>query len=506
MLKLLVYPYLALRIAMAWINPRFPQRLFWVSILGLAAFAAKPAPVSNASMPTLRFAGGGKTQPKATAAARGAERQKQERQIRPENYDLRRHPVTDAKEKHWRNILWTTAVINPPQPFVARALSQLLTLTQPADRSEAQTRTIDMALQVGTQLYLNHPTTYAAVGSQLAQTIERSNDPHWVAMALSALAKSGMPAGNLQRLGDRVRQRFPNWAQEVVLYTTLKDVEEQLRPLPSPPLSDLLKWSVAARQPQLYVLCQPDRHILCQAVLKDGNGQFLREPAPTGKTAGKLWSVPLLLRSQHNLAWNFFRGSTPQGIYRIQGLVDQPDDEFFLAYGQFPLVNLFTPFEAGVKEFLPGKSGRFADNIDAYQALLPASWRNHWGLQQSYWAGKLGRSLIRIHGSGESPDFFNGKGNYADSYNWNPTIGCLSALEIYNEAGKVIQADIPKLLKALVTVGGNQFTGYLVVVDIPRSSPTPISVAEIEAAINPRSPGVNETRLPRPIPSEVTGY
>ncbi len=498
---------------MALMNAKFPQNLLWVILLGLGGLATKPAPVTNASMPTHILAVG-TPQPKAVAAARVAQRQKQERQIRPENYDVGRHPVTDGQERHWRNMLWTTAIVNPAQPFVAQALSQLVGLTAKDDLSVSQIRTIEMALQVGTQLYLSHPTTYAVVGQQFGQTIEHSDDPRWVAMALSALAKSGMPAGNLQRLADRVRQRFPNWAQEEVLYTTLKDVAELLQPTPTPPLADLLKWSVAARQPHLYVLCHPNRYVLCQAVLKNSKGEFLREPDPTGKTAGRLWSVPLLLRSQHNLGWNFFRGNTPQGIYRIQGLVDQPDDEFFLAYGQFPLVNLFTPFEAGVKEFVPGKSGKFADNIDAYQALLPPTWRNHWGLQQSYWAGKLGRSLIRIHGSGESPDFFSGKGNYSDSYNWNPTIGCLSALEIYNEAGKLIQADIPKLLKALVAVGGNQFTGYLVVVDIPRQNQTPFSLTEIEAAINPNPPtqlrgmGTIENQSPelKPIPPIVTGY
>ena len=468
---------------MALINAKFPQKLVWVILLSVGGLATKPAPVTNASMPT-RILTVGTPQPKATAAARVAQRQKQERQIRPENYDLSRHPVTDGQERHWRNMLWTTAIVNPSQPFVAQALGQLLSLTAKDDRSEGQIRTIDMALQVGTQLYLSQPTTYAAIGQQFGQTIEHSTDPRWVAMALSALAKAGMPAGNLQRLADRVRQRFPNWSQEEVLYTTLRDVAELLQPTPAPPLGDLLKWSVAAQQPHLYVLCHPNRYVLCQAVLKDSKGEFLREPDPTGKTAGKLWSVPLLLRSQHNLAWNFFRGNTPQGIYRLQGLVDQPDDEFFLAYGQFPLVNVFAPFESGVKEFLPRKPGKFTENINTYQALLPPTWRNHWGLQQSYWAGKLGRSLIRIHGSGESPDFFSGKGNYSDSYSWNPTIGCLSALEIYNEAGKLLQADIPKILKALIAVGGNQFTGYLIVVDIPRSSQTPLSVAEIEAALN----------------------
>ena len=198
--------------------------------------------------------------------------------------------------------------------------------------------------------------------------------------------------------------------------------------------------------------------------------------------ADQLWSVPLLLRSIHGLSWNFVRGQTPQGIYRIEGTT-QPDPKFFRAYGQFPLVNLFVPFEEGVHEFLPGHKGSITGSIKNYQALLPPSWRSYFPIQQSYWVGQIGRSLFRIHGSGESPDYFSSQNRNPDSYNWNPTIGCLSALELYDETGALQQADMPKILNALRASGGENFTGYLIVVQVPHSS-KPISLEEIKAAIH----------------------
>ena len=194
--------------------------------------------------------------------------------------------------------------------------------------------------------------------------------------------------------------------------------------------------------------------------------------------------MPLLLQSIHGIGWNFNRGETPQGIYRIEGVVPQSNDKFFRAYGQFSLVKLFLPFESGVRKFLPKGKGRFKEPITAYLALLPPSWRRYFPIQQSYWAGKIGRSLIRIHGSGEAPNFFSKNGRYSDSYNWNPTIGCLSALELYDEAGKLQQADMDKLLYALNVAGGRNFAGYMIVVEIPSSSKTPISVTEIEEKIH----------------------
>ncbi len=445
-------------------------------LLLMGGLALKPIRMSNAGVPTV-LAGNNQEKVQATAAFRVEQRQEQSRQIRPENFDLNRYPVTNANEKHWRNLLWTTAVVQAQDPFVGEAIADILSLTVRPGLSDAQKRTIDMATQVGTQLYLSDPSRSSHVGQQFSQTIERSTDPEWVAMSLSALTRGGMTPEQMQGLAGRVKARFPSWSTNVSLQTTLREMAELISPSPMPPLKDLLNWTIAAKQVHLYVFCQQDRTVLCQTVLKDRNGAFVRQ------SDGRLWSVPLLLRSIHGLGWNFVRGETPQGIFRMEGVVPQPDDEFFRAYGQFSLVNLFVPFEAGAKQFLPGKSGPFRGSQDDYKRLLPSSWRNYWAIQESYWAGKAGRSFFRIHGTGESPDFFSGKERNPYSYNWNPTIGCLSALELYTEGGQLLQADMPKILDALETVGGKKFAGYLVVVDLPGNGTKPIALDTIEAAL-----------------------
>jgi hypothetical protein len=435
--------------------------MLWSWLTGVSAIA--PANIAPAN-----------PVPKATAAARVEQRQKQVRLVQPENYDLNRYPITDANERHWRTVLWATALREPQPVEVAQALQRILALTHSPKLSQPQMRTVDMAMQVGTQLYLHFPTRYGSLESSFRQTIERSSDPQWVAMALSVLAQGGLSPAELQSLSDRVQQRFPRWSQNVFLQTTLRDVAERVNPPAIPPLRDLLQWTIAPQQLHLYVLCPRDRGLLCRAVLKDQSGQFVRQ-------SGQLWSVPLLSRSLHNLAWNFERGETPQGIYRIEGVVPQPDFDFFGAYGQFALVKLFVPFESGVRSFLPGQR-RFMGTLAAYQSLLPPSWRNYFPIQQTYWAGKAGRSLFRIHGSGEATNFFSGKERYPASADWNPTIGCLSALEIYDETGHLQQADMPKILDALTTAGGKNFSGYMIVVEVPDATPDSISTAAIEAA------------------------
>ncbi|MGV0023549.1 hypothetical protein [Phormidesmis priestleyi] len=407
----------------------------------------------------------------ATAAARVKQREQQVQQIRPDRYDLTRYPITDANERYWRNLLWSTAITEPQSAVVDATIAQILSLTARQRLSNAQRRTVEMAMQVGTQLYLSNPTQYEGIKQQFQQTIKRGN-AEWAAMSLSALVQGGAAVEDRKQWSDRLQQRFPQWRNNPYLFTTLEAVGSLDRPRKTPPLKDLLNWTIAPGQLQMYVICRPDRGTVCQTILKDRRGQFVRQK-------GELWSVPLLTRSLHGLASIFTRGQTPQGLYRIEGSIPQPDTEFFRAYGTFALVNLFVPFEAGVKAFdRPGQG-----NLSAYQSLLPPSWRNEVSMQQSYWAGRAGRGLFRIHGSGEAPTFFTNNSRYPTSAGWNPTIGCLSALELYDQTGRLQQADMPKILNALTSVGGQNFTGYLIVVEIPDPANVPLSIEEIEAAI-----------------------
>jgi hypothetical protein len=437
----------------------------------------------------------------ATAAMRVEQQQQQLRQVQPENFDLSRFPVTDATVKHWRTVLWSTAIVEPQSPIISEAFGEILRLATRPGLSDGQQQTVNMAMQVGTQLYLSQNPIYRSLQNRFQEILEYSRDSEWVALSLSTLQKGGAPATTVRSWSDRIRQRFPQWSENIYLFTTLKDVEQALKPAPLPPLKDLLSWQIAPGQPQLYVICQSERQVLCTSVLKDGNGQFVREAiaAIPGESTPRpqLWSVPLLLDSIHGLGWNFVRGYTPQGIYRIEGTVPQPDLEFFRAYGQFPLVKLFAPREAGVRAFLPNRRGTIP-NFQTYQTLLPPSWRNYFPIQQSYWAGKTGRSLFRIHGSGEATDFFKGKQPLPDSQDWNPTIGCLSAIETYDGAGRLVQADMPKIINALSQMGGQNFAGYVIVVEVPGTASTPISLAAIEAALQD---GQIPSSIARPQPS-----
>jgi hypothetical protein len=411
----------------------------------------------------------------ANDAARQAQLQEQAQKISAENFDLRsrsiNEQVSDLDTKYWRELLWTTAVVEPQQTYVAEALAQILDLANKSNLSANQSEIVTVALRVSVQLYKGKSDLYGGLAQNFVNIIESSSNPTWVAMSLSGLAS--LDHTEVKRLTALARQRFNT--SGLTLQTTLRTLEANNQ-YSAPPLKDLLNGKVAAGQPHLYVVCTSDRSLLCQTILKDKQGKFLRQ------VDGKLWSMPLFLQSLHRIPWNFTNGQTPQGIYRLEGLEPEtnapPNDKEFLAYGQFPLVKLFMPFEPKVKEFLPGKRGSFKGSLGAYQALLPPSWRNHFPMQQSYWAGMLGRSFIRIHGTGFASNYFRAQ-NPANN-DWNPALGCLSALELYDRYGNLQQADIPKLTSALQQAGQGKVTGFAVVVDLP---PGQDPLLEIEQAI-----------------------
>ncbi|NJK59466.1 MAG: hypothetical protein HC918_03315 [Oscillatoriales cyanobacterium SM2_1_8] len=141
----------------------------------------------------------------------------------------------------------------------------------------------------------------------------------------------------------------------------------------------------------------------------------------------------------------------------------------FLAYGQYPLIQLFFPTEKGQRAFLPDRKGPFAGNLRQYQTLWPPRWQTYAPIAQSYHAGQQGRTLLRIHGSGLGTGHFGG---WRGPQGWQPTLGCLAARETYTDTP---QHDMPRFLTQLA---GDRFVGYVVVVDVPGPN-APVAIADL---------------------------
>lgn len=394
-------------------------------------------------------------QPLATQAARTEQLQREQQRLQPHHYDLNRYPLTADHQTHWRRLLWATALQQPQPPYVFHALRQILSRAGARNLTPTETQVITQALQVSNLYLRQHPHTRPQLQTSLLQVVQNSPHPRWVALALNSLVRSGSltPAQQEQWL-RQTRQRFPQPGD--LLATVLHDLAQP--PVPTPPLEDLLAWQAQPGEMQLYVFCRKNRWVPCTLIVKNNQGEFDRE-------GGQVWSRRLLLQSVYALDWAFTYGQTPQGLQRVAGITETRTGELFRAYGQFPLVQLFLPFEAGVKEFFPGEPGPWRGSLADYQQRLPPSWRDYPPLHQSYQAGRLGRSLLRIHGTGDAPELFARPAGV--DHLWNPALGCLTALELYNSAGELHQGDMAEILRVLDRASGGSFRGYLLVVELP---------------------------------------
>ncbi|MEN9215399.1 MAG: hypothetical protein Q6J44_00505 [Gloeomargarita sp. DG02_4_bins_56] len=397
----------------------------------------------------------GQPQPLATQAARQAQLQQEQQRLQPAHYDLNRYPLTETHQTHWRRLLWATALQQPQQPYVFQALHPMLRRAAAQNLTPTEMSIITQALQVSNLYVRQHPSTRPQLQAGLLQVVRTSPHPRWVALALNALARSGSltPAQQSQLIAQ-TRQRFPQPPD--LLTVVLQDLEQP--PSPLPPLEALLNWQAQPGQVQLYVFCRNDRWRPCTLIVKDNQGEFYRE-------AGQIWSRQLLLQSVYGLDWAFTYGQTPQGLQRLAGITETRAGELFRAYGQFPLVKLFLPFEPGVPEFFPGQPSPWRGTLAEYQERLPPGWRDYPALHQSYQAGRLGRSLLRIHGTGDAPELFARPQGV--THEWNPALGCLTALEVYTSAGELRQGDMADILRVLAQASDGTFLGYLLVVELP---------------------------------------
>lgn len=171
----------------------------------------------------------------------------------------------------------------------------------------------------------------------------------------------------------------------------------------------------------VYVALRKNREELGRLIIKKANGEFYR------KRNGKIWSIPILGLSSRGLSFHHTNGCTPCGVYRINGVM--PEANKFEEFGRYRRLVLDfieeSPDEEKLKTYLP---------MNHYE--------RHWW-KQSVLARTLGRSLLRIHGTG-----LKNKKFFSKYYPFVPTSGCLATNEVESLFKKIHQQR--ELLDALM--------------------------------------------------------
>ncbi len=203
----------------------------------------------------------------------------------------------------------------------------------------------------------------------------------------------------------------------------------------------------------IFSLQRKDRTYPGLTIIRAPNGKFVRTDE------GKIFSIPQLALSIANLPGYLRNGNTPEGIFSIVGFYITQKESI----GPTPIILTRIPFGKPPKIFFHGENKFDKWDIRDYRNLIPPPLRNYEPFYETFYAGKLGRRLLVMHGSTDDLAFYKNEKYFP----LTPTRGCLSAVEIWDSTGHVIRSDQAKLANAFFST--NQLEGFLVVLNIDNS-------------------------------------
>ena len=328
------------------------------------------------------------------------------------------------------------------------------------------------SLETGTRralleaVYGNYPTEYK---KEIQQLIQTEKVPKLFAMEAVYLFRIDHSITNSSTLLKLMHQQFTNYSWQVLL-AELENYLLQYEILVShsiPDIVSLFSYQKNTGQKMIYSFQRWNRDYPGLAIIQNADGSFYKD------SHGKLLVFEQLARSASNLPYFITNGSTPQGIYSIQG-TDVSHNNFI---GPTPNIQLVMPNEAD-SLFWHTPYDSLKDALTNYLSLLPESWRSFPPITEAFFAGKAGRTEIIAHGTTIDPDYFKDK----PFYPLTPTMGCLCAKETWNIFnGKFLQSEQFNLANGFLSTQGS--TGYLMVINLDNQQKA-VSRNELEKVVN----------------------
>lgn len=314
-------------------------------------------------------------------------------------------------------------------------------------------------------IYGAYPFVYE---KEIERLIANETNPKLFAMQALYLYRNNSTNTNTGKLLQTMEKQFKNYHETIVLNELgnyFGNHHKFSGSLP-PDISLLFEQQKILGQKIIYSFQRWNRDYPGLAIIQFADGSFAKD------TAGKLLSFQQLARSASDLPYFITNGSTPQGIYSIQG-TEISHNNFI---GPTPNIQLIMPNETD-SLFWHTAYDSSKDALTNYLQLLPTVWQNYLPMQEAFTAGRIGRTEIIAHGTTIDPDYFKDKPYYP----LTPTLGCLCAKELWNIFnGKFLESDQFKLTQSFLTTPSKK--GYLMVINIDNQN-KPVTAEEIEKVV-----------------------
>ena len=332
-------------------------------------------------------------------------------------------------------------------------------------------------------------TLYAKeVAPLIPDLLPKIKTPREFAIGAYTLLRAGDTQPQRTWLSERMRESFPDWANEPRLQAlnrrlTVDPIDDLSR---RPPLVDLLAAPIVAGYPVVFSFQRRDRERMGMALVRGADGRFVRN------AGGGYFNIAQLAMARSNLPGTITNGNTPQGLFVIKGTGTATNRWI----GPTPYLESMLPVEAPVALFSQpqlrdvqrdpnaeaNEDARFAASkrewTEAqYTRFLPPSWRDYFPMKEAFLAGHAGRDEILAHGNTVNSAYYRGENFFPSA----PSAGCLVAMEYWSkDDGTLVHSDQLALVKAFVSGGSD--VGYLVVVELD-DQPRPVLLADVIEAV-----------------------
>jgi hypothetical protein len=353
--------------------------------------------------------------------------------------------VTGENHEVWSRVLWTMKWTNYREADGVGPLRAMLRKTVWPEEVRRLLLETCFALQPD------------ALAAEMAELAGAETDPRlWAMAAAYGRRATGKPAA----IPDVATDAFRNDPR--VLAVRAEDREPRaVLAQRTPPLADLLTWDFGGR-PVVFSFQRANRDFPGRTAVRRGDGSWLRSDD------GAVWTVQQFARSVSDLPGTLTNGNTPSGVMGLRELGFAEN----AAIGPTRALTLS----------LPGEYEAWTH--PDYQRRLPPSWREHWPMQEAWWAGQVGRNEIMAHGTTIDPEWWRG----SPFYPLTPSHGCLTCHEEWSpHTGERLHSDQQKLVDAVLLAGGAPAWFVVVETETRKTSASPVSAEEIEGFLRDTS-------------------
>lgn len=363
-------------------------------------------------------------------------------------------PLNEENESSWETAFWTITFINYYEPVV---LSKIDTAWANINR-----RSIPFQRALLELLYTHYQGTYQP---RVTLLLQQTSDVKIFTMCAEYLLTGRDVRQQKDSILPLLTVRLNRDPENPVLLQLRYRIATIGKPTMPPDISTLLDASYLPGNTLAISFQRSDRNYPGLVIVRDSTGHFIHD------STGNIFSVAQLARSASNMSGYLSNGNTPEGIYRLEGF----DHSKSNILGPSTNIQLTMPGEYKASHFY--KDSTLIDSIwdlSTYQALLPSNFHDYFPVQQSYYAGRAGRTEIIAHGNTVDPSYYIGQPYYPIS----PTQGCLCTRELWDEhTGLPVISDQLKLVDAIAKAGGPH--GYYIVINLDDGK-APVTPADIQ--------------------------